>query len=165
MNTPRALLISVLATLAACGGGGADDPPPQVLFETSGVEAGGDPTASARRSVLMRASPSPSVDRAASGEQCVDGTWRQTATGPGDIWLSVDTSNFAVQPGGAPVVIRRTAAAAGVVEFPFRLCNAWSSAGSANMSAQLSLSAQSQGSPNLGAFTAQVRWSIVGTYR
>ena len=163
MNTPRALLIPALLTLAACGGGGGGDdaPAPVLLWQGSSTSSG---TGAGLSTLLVRMEPSPASVLAspATGEECVQGELQQTVTGPGEVSVRIEQFGFAVQTGA----IRRTqrADAAGVLTFPFRLC-APADAPAGVRQASLQLSIQPQNGRTLGAYTARATWTLIGTPR
>ncbi len=169
MNTPRALLIPALLTLAACGGGGGDATPslpaaPVVQIWTGTATAGELPSPGrSTRSATMRPSPAHQTPYPARGTECVQGVWTQTVTRPGEIRLQARAESFAVQPNGGPRTVFATATAAGTIEIPFRFCSNFEDRFGGTKSATLSINVQGLTGNILAEWTASARWTVEGS--
>jgi hypothetical protein len=156
----RILPIAFSTLLAACGGG-SDAPPPELLWQ-SAAEQSGDGAGLLTLSFSLRPAAAFSLSGPATGEECVEGEVRQTVTGAGEVIARVEPFGLAVRSGA--LVITRTATAAGVLTFPFRLCRA-EDRGTATLDASVRVTLQPSNGRTLGAYTASARWTYIGSYR
>jgi hypothetical protein len=169
MNTPRALLIpAALALLSACGGGG-NEPPPELIWQATASSSGipEEPTGRTQWSPQLIAAGGFTPARPFSGEACIEGTWSQTLLHDATVEIAISTAGLPLQQSGSRARFVASGLAGATLSIPFRICRPAEGPGLGTLAVEAFPRAICTigNFRCLGAYSVNVRWSVVGAYR